>query len=149
MDLHMEGSRVKRASKIFITQWHSARRHRFVWWRRRSVFLSPRPLVFIMYHLFPSVRLFFRCLEMSGQACVLPLPWLYKCVLMAIRRDTLCIVLGRAACQLSWMALAEVFPSASVFLGRYKCSLWGLWQPPQTVHWKQGSHQAEFFTALV
>lgn len=51
----------------------------------------------------------FRCLEMSGRACVLPLPWLYECVLMAVRRDRLCIVLGRVGCQLSWMALAKVF----------------------------------------
>lgn len=48
-----------------------------------------------------------RCLDISGRACVLPLPWLYQCVLMAVRRDRLCIVLGRVACQLSWMALAE------------------------------------------
>lgn len=52
-----------------------------------------------------------RCLDISGWACVIPLPWLYQCVLMAIRRDRLCIVLGCAACQLSWMALAEFFAS--------------------------------------
>ncbi len=70
---------VKTARRIFITQWHPVRRHCSVWWRRRTVFLSPRPLVSIMYLLFPSVPFIFRCLELSGQACVLPPPQLYVC----------------------------------------------------------------------
>lgn len=132
--LHMEGSWVKRAHKIFITQWHPERRHRSVW-RRGSVFLSPTPLVFIMYPLFPFVRLFSAVWRCQSERVFLPLPWQHECVLMAVRRDALCIVLGRAVCQLSRMALARGFPQASVFLSRYECSLWGLWQPRQTIHW--------------
>lgn len=77
--MHMEGSWLKRASKIFITQWHPERRHRSVRWRRRSAFLSPRPLVFIMYLLFPSVRLFFAVWRCQGKRVFFPLPWLYVC----------------------------------------------------------------------
>lgn len=132
--LHMEGSWVKGAHKIFITHWHPACWHHSVRWRR-SVFLSPRPLVFIMCLLFPSVRLFFAVWRCQSERVFFPLPWLQECVLMAVRRDTLCIVLGRAVCQLSQMVLARGFPQGSVFLSHYKCSLWGPWQPRQTLHW--------------
>ena len=131
---------------IFITQWHPAHGHRSAWWRRRSVFLSS-PTTGIHYaSSFSMCPFIFRCLEMSGRACVLPLPWLYECAPMAVRRDTLCIVLGRAACQLSWMALAEVSAPASVFLRR----LWGLWRPSRkptliSLDQRQGSCYTGFF----
>lgn len=96
----------KRARKILITQWHPACRHPSVRW---SVFLSPRPLVFIMHLLFPCVRLFFAVWRCQGERVFFPCRDCTECVPMAVRRDTLCIVLGRAVCQLSRMALAEVF----------------------------------------
>lgn len=76
----------------------------------------------------------FRCLEMSGRACVLPLPWLYECVLMAVRRDSLCIVLGRVVCQLSWMALAEFFlrPLCFSVITSAVCEVFGSHVKPYT-----------------
>lgn len=126
--LHMEGSSVKGVQKIFITHWHPARQHHSVrWWR--SAFLSPRPLVFIMCLLFPSVRLFFAVWRCQSERVFFPLPWLQECVLMAVRRDTLCIVLGCVVCQLSRTVLARF---SSVLLSHYKCTLWGPWQLRQT-----------------
>lgn len=76
---------------------------------RSSAFRSPQTTGIHYASSFSICPFIFRCLEMSGRACVLPLPWLCECVLMAVRRDRLCIVLGRVACQLSWTALAKVF----------------------------------------
>lgn len=100
-------------------------------WRRRSVFLSPGPLVFIMYLLFPVY------FSLSGDvrtSMCSSLPWLYKCVLMAVRRDRLCIVLGCAACQLSWMALTEVFlrPLSFTDATRAVCEVFGSRVKPYT-----------------
>lgn len=117
-----------------MTQWHPACRHCSVWWRTRSAFLSPKPLVFIMCLLFPSVRLFFAVWRCQGKRVFFPLPWLYKCVLMAVRRDTLCIVLGRVVCQLSWMALAEVFlrPLCFSVITSAVCEVFGSHVKPYT-----------------
>lgn len=83
----------------------------------------------------------FRCLEMSERPCVLAPPWLRDCVPAAVGGDVLCIVLGRAACQASRMALT-CFPQ---FLHHHAYSLGGLWQPRQTTPIGPDPKQDRFF----
>lgn len=50
---------------------------------------------------------------------------------MAVRSDTLCIVLGRVACQLPWTALAEVFLRPRCF-SVIDCEVFGSLVKPYT-----------------
>lgn len=58
----MERPRLRKASEIFITQRQPAGTKEKI-----SFPFSPRPLVFVMYLLFPSVRLFFAVWRRQGE----------------------------------------------------------------------------------
>lgn len=60
--MHMERPRLRKASEIFITQRQPAGTKEKI-----SFPFSPRPLVFVMYLLFPSVRLFFAVWRRQGE----------------------------------------------------------------------------------
>lgn len=104
----------------------------------RTAVCDGDPLVSFYYESSFSICLFMvGRLEMSGRACV-PLPsppWLYHCVLTAVRMDTLCIVLGCVGCQLSWNAPANVFTFFFFCPLTLKFCLWGLQPPCHTSIW--------------